>query len=421
MDHPDPGPSRVAGKKRSNEALDEDSDLLPFPGRVVNGELETVYRSLSGKSRKDLVEWCGEFHLSRQGNMKALTARLREFSGDKGKWESLLPGARNMHRNPRVGLSKRTSKPAKSTLRRAALMGTLPATQKAAVHHLLPTVRSIDRRTAEEKASVFDWAERFMKTHPYDPPSSPARQPAPLQDPRSSVLAHPDTSNDITVIKDRVLALSHNLPGSLLSPAAGYPTPPKSVIPLVSPTSSPPLAATVHSLSLADGSTVKFTASDIPMPPGVSFVDNLDDLIAMWDDASPKWERRSLTILAGRPVPLKLWPAVYHSSPKMWDSLKRRWSDWKLFADHWSTFSKDFQDGALCVDGVKLAYSAALKHLRAQRQLKDKQMAAAARMEYDADFDKVFSYMKRGKVHVMSGDGAIARHFAKLKGLAIGT
>lgn len=194
-----------------------------------------------------------------------------------------------------------------------------------------------------------------MKTHPYDPPSSPVRQPAPLQDPRSSVLAHPDMvrilflrphpcmlmltmrhrraflqSDDIAVIKDRVLALSHNLPGSLPSPAAGYPTPPKSVVPLVSPTSSPPLATTVHSLSLADGSTVKFTASDIPMPPGVSFVDNLDDLIAMWDDASPKWERRSLTILAGRPVPLKLWPAVYHSSPKMWDSLKRRWSDWKV-------------------------------------------------------------------------------------------
>ncbi|KAF9494856.1 hypothetical protein BDN71DRAFT_1392654 [Pleurotus eryngii] len=143
----------------------------------------------------------------------------------------------------------------------------------------------------------------------------------------------------------------------------------------------------------------------------------------MWDDASPKWERRSLTILAGHPIPLKLWLAVYHSSPKMWDSLKRRWSDWKVCRHQtpWLVFSDRSFFSFLQIIGVPLlAYSAALKHLRAQRQLKDKEMAAAARVEYGADFDKVFSYMKRGKVHVMSGDGAIARHFAKLKGLATG-
>lgn len=91
------------------------------------------------------------------GKVSLLLVPTFAWAANMSHAPSLLPGARNMHRNPRVGLSKRTSKPAKSTLRRAALMGTLPATQKAAVHHLLPTVRSIDRRTAEEKASVFDW------------------------------------------------------------------------------------------------------------------------------------------------------------------------------------------------------------------------------------------------------------------------
>ncbi|KAJ6545133.1 hypothetical protein B0H10DRAFT_2033346 [Mycena sp. CBHHK59/15] len=145
--------------------VSNDDLLLPFPGEYKHGDgFATQYIAIGSLTNVELSEHCKTFKLAHSGNKAALTARLREFSKNKSRWDSLLPGATNAHKGTRKIDKKTKSKP--SALRRENLFS---AADNARTANIPVTERSKDLRTVEEKAAIIPWAKRIVSKHPYQP------------------------------------------------------------------------------------------------------------------------------------------------------------------------------------------------------------------------------------------------------------
>ncbi|KAH9160209.1 hypothetical protein EDB89DRAFT_2168576 [Lactarius sanguifluus] len=181
------------------------SQGLPFPGEVVNGAHEVAHHNLTNLTRAGLRELCDAFRLAKTGNKTTLTDRLKNFSADRKGWDGLLPGARKKHRGPRDGgVMKSTKSPGKrastkrSTLRRELLFSAASDGVGSTTRPCLPTERSKDMRTDEERAAVLTWADSFMERNPYVPELDPENEPSPpdvSRDWDGTVRIHGDISN----------------------------------------------------------------------------------------------------------------------------------------------------------------------------------------------------------------------------------
>ena len=93
-------------------------------------------------------------------------------------------------------------------------------------------------------------------------------------------------------------------------------------------------------ITLANGSTLHFTADQVPVPPAVTFIaSDIQALNGMWDDTSPHWSGESALIVNGTPVPIIYWKQVYSShvrgagsswKPGQWKALKTHVSNWRV-------------------------------------------------------------------------------------------
>ena len=105
-------------------------------------------------------------------------------------------------------------------------------------------------------------------------------------------------------------------------------------------TASTNSGAVQRAINLANGSTLRFTADQVPAPPAVTFVaSDIQALNGMWDDTSPHWSGESALIVNGTPVPIIYWKQVYSSrvrgagsswKPGQWKALKMHVSNWRV-------------------------------------------------------------------------------------------
>ncbi|KAN0135135.1 hypothetical protein V8E53_007026, partial [Lactarius tabidus] len=60
------------------------SEVLPFPGRLVDGVHEVKYREIGTHlTKQELVGLCETYHLTRTGNKDTLIKKLKAFSADQ--------------------------------------------------------------------------------------------------------------------------------------------------------------------------------------------------------------------------------------------------------------------------------------------------------------------------------------------------
>ncbi|KAN0133341.1 hypothetical protein V8E53_008781 [Lactarius tabidus] len=168
------------------------SEVLPFPGRLVDSVHEVKYREIGTHlTKQELVGLCETYHLTRTGNKDTLIKKLKAFSADQKGWNSLGPGARNKHRGPRVGgitkgAKKGTTK--LSTLRRELLFGSTIDGTGSTSGPCHPDERP-DPRTDAERAELLVWADECVERNSHYGPKHPLYKP-PLPGPITDAAAH---------------------------------------------------------------------------------------------------------------------------------------------------------------------------------------------------------------------------------------
>jgi hypothetical protein len=72
--------------------------------------------------------------------------------------------------------------------------------------------------------------------------------------------------------------------------------------------------------------TITFCSKDIPIPPAITFVDDIDRLDKVWDSVED-----AVVSVKGERVPLKYWNQLWAGlDPQAWTILKQDYSDWKV-------------------------------------------------------------------------------------------
>jgi len=103
------------------------------------------------------------------------------------------------------------------------------------------------------------------------------------------------------------------------------PAPPPSLAPSPSTHPSP-----CRTLKFGNGVILEFMEEDIPIPPAISFAENLALLNQMWDDTPPHWQGNSVLTIRGIPIPIVYWKKIYSRLHGEWKGLKSNWSLWKV-------------------------------------------------------------------------------------------
>ncbi|KAJ7113724.1 hypothetical protein C8R43DRAFT_1138567 [Mycena crocata] len=132
-------------------------------------------KGITNEMLKDLLKWFNK----PPGSMRKadLQQWLEDFSAHPETWPGQLePGARNLHRNPRVG-TKSTSLKHSTRCRLELMNGT--SDSGALLPSRAPTNRSRDERSAQELADLLPWAIRMSEQHPYVPKSQRTVQVGP--------------------------------------------------------------------------------------------------------------------------------------------------------------------------------------------------------------------------------------------------
>ncbi|KAH9020930.1 hypothetical protein EDB85DRAFT_2001884 [Lactarius pseudohatsudake] len=464
-------PSHSAPSSSSSSSSDgHASQGLPFPGEVVNGAHEVAHHDITNLSRAGLRELCDAFRLAKTGNKTTLKDRLKNFSADRQGWDGLLPGARKKHRGPRDGgVTKSTKGPGKkasakrSTLRRELLFSAAAAAgMGSTTQPCLPTERSKDMRTAEERAAVLVWADSFVARNPYKPepepePENESSPPDVGRDWDGAARVHGDISNAPSsptlqlqlqqvqaqlatvmatiaggngggvapspVIVVGAPAPAHRGPGT--TDSATTTTDPTTTDGPSPPTSShqrpPTLAVSVlrgplDYLKLGNGRSLCFEKQSVPDPPLVSFAKDLPRLVRAWDDSSPEWTPSEAVLrIQGEPIALKHWPTVYrYGKSGQWAGTKKNWAHWRDIATSWQELTETGFWQKFTADGQPMSYTAICEALKEERMAADRCLAEQAKDKYGDGFGAAFEY-RRGSEHIVRNkSSAIARHYRSL-------
>ncbi|KAF8810339.1 hypothetical protein BYT27DRAFT_7092465 [Phlegmacium glaucopus] len=422
--------------------VDIKEEPMPFP-HVVDGKMETWLLDINKQDKTTLKDWCRGFGLHYSGNKKALKNELRKFSRNQAAWDRILPGARRMHRGPRIG-SKRTSKKLSVSLAE----NLFPGQQQQAVPCAL-AIAMLPTQAAQLAAlqvingkGDLDWvrthqADNILKRFPHmDKPARDAYRAQAAGQHNTSALN--DTINSGF---DEIKAIikgpyQHLLPILLASTS----TPPRYSATSTTSELEPPENVQEESqaseamttslpeartLTLGNSTALTFTPDDVPFPPAPTFADDLPRLNRMWDDTSTDWDGQSALHIKDIPIAIVYWPFVYASSKvdgpwksRQWNVLKSRHSEWKYIVQRWregseADFWKEFSDST----GTRMNYTAIITRLKTLRVEENDQLTEQAKEEYGDHFASTFVYKKNGKVHVMCKPADIARMYRKLQGL----
>ncbi|KAH8997084.1 hypothetical protein EDB86DRAFT_2828856 [Lactarius hatsudake] len=437
--------------------------LLPFPGNVVNGAHEVAHVDLTNLSRAGLRELCNAFRLAKTGNKTTLTDRLKDFSADRQGWDGLLAGARKKHRGPRGGgVTKSTKGPGKKastkkrlTLRRELLFSAATAAgMGSTTQPCLPTERSKDMRTDEERAAVLVWADNFVACNPYKPPEAENELSPPDvgRDWDGTARVHSDTSNapsspspkgpqmalelelqqvqaqlaalmaaiasgngggvapsPVTVVSAPVPAPAHRGPGSMDSATTTTDT-------AATTTTTTMTDGPLDYLKLGNGRSLCFEKQSVPDPPLISFVRDLPRLMRTWDDSSPEWTPSEAVLrIQGEPIALKHWPTVYrYGKSGQWACTKKNWAHWRDIATSWQELTETGFWQKFTADGQPMSYTAICEALKEERMAADCCLAEQAKDKYGDGFGAAFGY-RRGSEHIVRNkSSAIARHYRSL-------
>jgi hypothetical protein len=446
---------------------------LPFPGKLVDGVHEVVFQEVNNLPKASLREFCDAFHLPKTGNKATLTDRLKKFSADRKEWDGLIPGARNKHRGPRGdGVTNRPKKKKgamkQSTQRRALLFGgnadSTGSTTTA--EPCLPTERSKDLRTDEEKAELLAWADAFCASHPYIPEHEADLLGRSMsRGATSNSTSNTGTSNiqihESPTITEQLQQTQAQLEAVMIAIADRNgdgisPSPPSAVVdgladahgrsrdvnatttdgPLLSESTATPSQVTasrecppptfaaaatlstpgpssgpLESLDLGNGRTLCFAKQSVPDPPSISFARDLPRLMRMWDDDLPEWNPSEAVLrIQGEPIALKHWQRVYrYGKPGQWAGTKKNWTHWKKIATSWKALTEKGFWEKFTVDRQPMSYTAICKALKEERMANDHHLAAKARTDFGDRFEELFEYRRCGEHLVRNKDSAVAR------------
>ncbi|KAJ6471051.1 hypothetical protein C8R45DRAFT_1015359 [Mycena sanguinolenta] len=433
---------------------------FPFPGEYGPTGFATQYIRLDKLTNTQLSEYCKTFKLAHTGNKTTLTDRLKNFSKDRSRWDSLIPGATNTHKGARKPQDEKKTKPKKSTIRREDLFQGADGVHTA---NAPTTERSKDLRTAEEKAAILPWAHRIVAKYPYQQiPGNDTMNP--------SIYVDSSTPTAITTSTPSIASLQAALPNTetakLLSDflafvrhrdgdlaMQGVNT--AAHIAILAPTTSAPSSTSVIPVTLTPTTSAPSLASAIPLSPclaqdGASPHTNVDihmtvpssnlgsnensptrtlqlangrHLLGVWTDKSPDWNGKSPLKVKGVPVPLVYWPLVYkYWKGNQWKGAKKSWFQWKILMqamtrtsldEFWVRYSVPDQSG----NTVHLKYTPLLKRLEAERKAEDERLAELARVELT---EEQLTYRRGADRIVMTKISRIASTYRKLKGLEVG-
>jgi hypothetical protein len=191
------------------------------------------------------------------------------------------------------------------------------------------------------------------------------------------------------------------------------------------------------SLILGNKTTIRFSESETPDPPAVSFAHDIPRLNAMWDDTTPHWNGSSVLVIQGHPIAITYWRDVYayaKSKQNQWKGTKAKWFEWKVRSAVWhgppcacsppwqvvverwrqgtpSEFWAEFSTE----DGKHLTFTAIINRLRLSRKTEDERICEIAKAEYGVSFAENFSYRKGGVKKVMTDPTIIAKHYRQLQ------
>ncbi|KAH9032488.1 hypothetical protein EDB85DRAFT_2145603 [Lactarius pseudohatsudake] len=456
---------------------------LPFPGTVVDGTHAVVHYDLKNLSKATLRDLCDGFHLAKTGNKATLTDRLKKFSADRREWDGLLPGARNRHRGPRdPGVTKGgVAKPPKKkgTTKQSALRRELLFSDDAGSttsQPFLPTERSKDMRTREEKAAVLSWAREFVARkkrggrggppHPAPAPSPPPSQPYVSRDATAPVRGDAGVSEgppmavqnaalaeriqqiqaELAALMAVVVAPSSSAAAAASASSSSSPASASSASSVVAApapalatdgappsTATPPQATASHErpstlaasdpgplpveyLKLANG-VLSFSKQSVPDPPSISFAKDIPRLIKMWDDGSPEWSPSEAVLrVQGVPIALKHWPVLYrYGKSGQWAGTKKNWAHWRDIATSWQELTEKGFWLKFSIDHQPMSYTAICEVLKEERAAANRRLAQQAKDEYGDGFSSVFEY-RRGSDHLVKNkQSAIARQYRSLQ------
>ncbi|KAH7871102.1 uncharacterized protein C8R40DRAFT_1174803 [Lentinula edodes] len=174
-----------------------------------------------------------------------------------------------------------------------------------------------------------------------------------------------------------------------------------------------PVGKGIATIKIAHGQLVNFESADICDPRQISFATNIPHLERIWDDEGPNWDPAdcgtNLLLINGTPIALRYWPEVFSGKKDArWKALKKNWTEWKFVVERYCSSTADaFWKEFSSADGNPFNWKRICETLRVQRAAHEQHIVDRAKVEYGADFDKIF--VNRGKV--LTDRTAIARRY----------
>ncbi|CAA7264058.1 unnamed protein product [Cyclocybe aegerita] len=443
---------------------------LSLPAQLPDGQLTVQFYDINSMRHVQLSDLCRIYKLPHSGTIPKLKERLRKFSRDPQAADSRKPYTRNSHLGPKTGNTSSQKK--KSAQRREALFENVPPPSTTlGLPVLLSTAVSLKQREHD-----LAWASSIVQRYPYRTKEmhlkiAEGRLAARtyLRGSDGSIECATDQSikkglddanANITKLLDYITTgpladctantidntgTSHfHNPATndqqLANPVSTFSLPVALSLP---PTEGLSTSATTRTIVLHSGLTLTFTEAEVPPPPAISFAKNLPSLNRMWDDHSEHWDRQSVLVIKGTPIPICYWKDIYTSkgSPKgrlwkqnQWKGLKGRWFEWKvhLFTSsahevvidtiqvlikEWRRGSPDEFWAHFVVDGKPLGYKAILDKLAEWRGVENNMLCERAKLEYGEQFSSIFSYTKNGRKCVKTKASDVAKQYRELQGI----
>ncbi|KAJ8072293.1 hypothetical protein PM082_015852 [Marasmius tenuissimus] len=360
--------------------------LAGFMGRATKCKLgltPTEYAFPDEKSHPlddmtvpELKEICRELSLSPTRVKSVLLERLKEFSGNPGKWNVTKPGARRAHKGPRNG-SQAASKHL-SQQRRLAQFGCGDAVQGQNLEDL----KHNDPRTQQEIHDLLQFCARYVTEHPEI--QAPRPKKSAVTESANKVIDARALSKQLDGLSNRLDAFMlgnqgppvHSLPSSqppssshiqlssvpslahpLAATTPSVPCPPAALPNTLAasssslPPSAPMSARTslitsdasdpMKTLTIASGLTLNYRLSEVQDPRSISYAKDIERLARQWSDDHPHFKSDDCEVtIQGHGIALKYWPDVFGVKPK--GSCDRRWSSMKATHNEWKWVASEY-------------------------------------------------------------------------------
>ncbi|KJA28489.1 hypothetical protein HYPSUDRAFT_155771 [Hypholoma sublateritium FD-334 SS-4] len=422
--------SNTANHQDAPMDVDEQGGCLPFPGEMMDtGVWQDQYLNIEQANKTKLQEWCRGFGLPSSGNKDVLHRRLRDFSGDKAKWASVVPRAKRMHRGPQTGrISKGKRSKTQSARRADAVFSNRVVQPLAHPPNKLPILAPM--QNPNERQEILAWADNVVHERPY------------LNKEQRLKAAQARLQKNTAKVNLTGSQLAEIVAGMITGATAAQESLPPKSPPETNRNSESTTDAdddgvpTTRSVTLGNGTIVSFTADDVPPPPAISFAsrEDISLLNRMWDDTSPFWGGLSVLEIKGVPIPIIYWKAVYSQrmkgrngrgdptwKPRQWKAVKGHYFNWRTIVERLRQGSESDFWHEFCEEktGKPMTYTAIIGKLASIRKREDSRLVEEAHKAYPGSkFADEFKYKKNGICYVKTKASEIAKHYRRLLGIS---